>query len=276
MFALSGPELIRQVTGHTPPPGGLTFWWLGQHSFILKMGGHVLYLDPFLSPFEGRLVPTPFAPEELNNADFIFCSHDHADHLDADAVPGMAAASPAARFVIPRACRERMISLGVPHERQVPLDDGEVFGVAGLKVTGIRAAHEFFDRVEGVGHPYMGWVIESGACAVYHSGDTLCYDGLLPTLRRWRLTVAFLPINGRDGIRYRSGCIGNMTFQEAVDLAGLLKPALAVPAHYDMFAGNSQDPAAFVDYLDAKFPGQPCWVGARGLPVDVTPQETAS
>jgi L-ascorbate metabolism protein UlaG (beta-lactamase superfamily) len=273
MFEHMGSDLIQQVGEHVAPTGGLTFWWLGQHSFIVKMGGAVLYLDPYLSPDPARQVPPAFAPGDVTNADFILCSHDHSDHLDADAIPGLAAASPRARFVIPRPCRARMESLGVPHERLIMLDDGEVFGAGGLKITGVKAAHEFFDRVAGVGHPYMGWVVEAGHCAFYHSGDTLCYDGLLPALRRWRLTVAFLPINGRDAVRYRSGCIGNMTYQEAVDLAGLLQPRLVVPAHYDMFAGNSQDPQAFVDYLEAKFPGQAAWVGPRGQAVDVTPTE---
>jgi len=37
-----------------------------------------------------------------------------------------------------------------------------------------------------------------------------------------------------------------------------------VPSHWDMFASNSEDPARFVDYLAAKFPGVPCWVGRAG------------
>ena len=46
-----------------------------------------------------------------------------------------------------------------------------------------------------------------------------------------------------------------MTFQEAVDLAGELKPTAVIPGHWDMFADNPGDPAAFADYLDAKYPG---------------------
>jgi len=65
-----------------------------------------------------------------------------------------------------------------------------------------------------------------------------------------------LPINGRDGARYRRDCIGNMTFQEAADLAGELRPRFVLPGHWDMFADNPGDPDAFSDYLDAKYPGQ--------------------
>ena len=47
----------------------------------------------------------------------------------------------------------------------------------------------------------------------------------------------------------------NMTFQEAVDLAGELLPGVVIPGHWDLFAHNSADPAEFADYLDAKYPG---------------------
>jgi L-ascorbate metabolism protein UlaG (beta-lactamase superfamily) len=70
------------------------------------------------------------------------------------------------------------------------------------------------------------------------------------------IDAVLLPINGRDAERYRRDCIGNMTFQEAADLAGELRPGLAIPGHWDMFADNPGDPDAFLDYLDAKYPGQ--------------------
>ena len=47
-----------------------------------------------------------------------------------------------------------------------------------------------------------------------------------------------------------------MTFQEAADLAGELRPRLVMPGHWDLFADNPGDPDAFADYLDAKYPGQ--------------------
>ena len=268
-MTLTHQALIADINAHTPPPGSLSFWWLGQHSVILKLAGQTLYLDPYLQPDEARQVPPLLLPEEVTNADLVLCSHDHGDHLDPFAVPGIAQASPKARFAIPRPSVERMVSLGVPEDRLIPLDHLEVADIGGLRITAIKAAHEFLDPVPGVGHPYLGFVIEGDGCAVYHSGDTLCYEGLLTTLQRWQLTVAFLPINGRDAVRYTSGCIGNMTYQEAVDLAGHLKPRLVVPTHYDMFASNSQDPQAFVDYLEAKFPGQRYWVGKVGERVDV-------
>ena len=64
----------------------------------------------------------------------------------------------------------------------------------------------------------------------------------------------FLPINGRDAKRLAAGCIGNMTYQEAADLAGALQPRLTIPTHFEMFAMNSVDPALFIDYMRVKYP----------------------
>ena len=35
----------------------------------------------------------------------------------------------------------------------------------------------------------------------------------------------------------------------------LLESALTVPAHFEMFAGNMEDPALFADYMAVKYPG---------------------
>jgi L-ascorbate metabolism protein UlaG (beta-lactamase superfamily) len=77
---------------------------------------------------------------------------------------------------------------------------------------------------------------------------------MLPKLLSFgKIDIQLLPINGRDGSRYRRNCIGNMTYQEAADLAGEVGPGLVIPGHFDMFADNSEDPNAFADYIDAKY-----------------------
>ncbi|HHN46509.1 MAG TPA: MBL fold metallo-hydrolase, partial [Planctomycetes bacterium] len=115
--------------------------------------------------------------------------------------------------------------------------------------------HEFLDRDEAAGaYPYLGYVVEAGGFTICHAGDTCRYEGLETKLRRWRFDALMLPINGRDARRLAANCIGNMTYQEAADLAGALEPALVIPAHYDMFAANSEDPALFIDYVNVKYP----------------------
>ncbi len=262
--ALQGEALISEISGSEVAPGSGWFWWHGQHSFVLKLGSTVLYIDPYLSPNPDRQTPPLVTPEQVTHADLVLCTHDHADHIDPFALAGIARASPRALFVAPRPHRQRMLDIGIPADRLRLLNHDETAALpGGIRVTAVKAKHEFFYETPD-GFPYLGYVIEGNGVTAYHSGDTVLYEGLCTYLRRWKLDVAFLPINGRDATRYRAGCIGNMTYQEAVDLAGELQVGLAVPSHWDMFAMNSEDPAKFVDYLDAKYPGAKCWVGRAG------------
>ena len=264
-----GNELIEDIDAWTSAQARLVFWWLGQGSLIVKLCGKTIYIDPYLSENEARLTPPLLAPDQVTNADLVLCTHDHTDHIDPGSIPGIAAASLEATFAVPEAARQRVIDLGVAAERVVGLNADQSFAVDDVTVTAIKARHEFFDRTDDGLYPYLGYVVQSRDACLYAAGDTVSYDGLLTRLGEFPIDVVFLPINGRDARRYRAGCIGNLTYQEAVDLAGELRPRLAVPVHYDMFASNSEDPRKFADYLDAKYPDVACWVGSPGERVEV-------
>jgi len=264
-----GIELIREIDAEKPGFGELTFWWIGQLSYIVKTQNSVIYLDPFLSPLEGRQVQPLLEPGQVTNADIITGSHDHADHIDRLSLPAIMEASPKSVLIVPNPTASTVEEMKIDGSRVRLADADQAIEEGGVKITGIKASHEFFDFDPKRGFPYLGYVIETDGVVIYHSGDTCVYDGLGVRLKAWNLTVAFLPINGRDGKRLRASCIGNMTYQEAVDLAGSVRPKLTVPGHYEMFAGNTEDPLLFADYLDAKYPGLKCWIGGHGEAVRV-------
>ncbi len=268
---LDHAALLADVDDCSLQHGTAAFWWMGQHSFVVRMGSHTTYIDPYLTPNDARRTPPLLRPDELANADFVLCTHDHGDHIDPGAIPGIAAAAPNATFVAPRTARERMLSLQVDASRLVSLDADDEYVADGLRVTAIRGKHEHFDHDAALGYPYLGYVLESDGVTVYHAGDTIMYDGLIATLSKWDIDIAFLPINGRDARRLKANCLGNFTFQEAVDVAGDIGTRFAVPTHYEMFESNSADPQDFVDYLTAKFPGIETWVGEPGTRVTVGP-----
>jgi L-ascorbate metabolism protein UlaG (beta-lactamase superfamily) len=253
---LTGKDLIADIDSCEVKAGQVAIWWLGQHSFVVKLGRKVIYIDPFLTPMERRQVPPLLAPQDVTNATLICGTHDHVDHIDREVWPALAQASPAAKFVVPDLLREGLArDLGIPVDRFVGLDDGQSRTIGGIEVSAVAAAHEFLDPDPASGrHPYLGYVIHANGCRIYHSGDSCVYEGLQTKLKKWRLDVVFLPINGRDAVRLTAGCIGNMTYQEAADLAGTLQPGLTIPAHYEMFGNNSQDPVAFLDYMNVKYP----------------------
>jgi len=262
----TGRDLIHDIDTCTVPVGNCAIWWLGQHSFIVKLGTTVVYLDAFLSPRKGRLVAPLLTPDQVVNADLILGSHDHIDHIDRPSWPGMAHASPHALFVVPELLRTRVTTeLNLPPDRVSGLDLGRTITFKDVTVTAIPAAHELLDRDEATGlHPYLGFIIESHGFRLYHSGDCCIYEGQHALLRTKPCNLFLLPINGRDARRLASGCIGNMTYQEAADLAGAHAPGTVIPTHYEMFARNAANVQEFVDYLQVKYPRQCVLVPAHG------------
>lgn len=231
--------------------------WLGQQSYVFKADGKTLYVDLFLSDKGKRMIPPFFADHEVTNADFFFGTHRHRDHIDEAHWPALAAASPQAKFVIPCYWMDKLPSdLGMDRDRFIAVSDGETVQLTEkLSVTGVASAHELLHQDETTGeYPFMGYVINCDGYTIYAPGDCCPYDGLQAKLIPHALDLALLPINGRDAKRFSSGCIGNFTFQEAADLAGVIKPQLTIPGHWDMFPHNLENPFNFTEYLAAKYP----------------------
>ena len=249
-------KIVRDFSELRLKPGEGAFCRLCQHSFILKLGGTVIYVDPFLSAHPARLYPSLVAAEEVTNADAVCGTHDHGDHIDRPAWPILAKASPKAEFILPQAVLKSSPPLkGIAAQRLVGLNAGQSVMVGEVKITAVPAAHELLDYDSQTGlYPYLGYVFEGNGLTVYHSGDCCRYEEQFRILRQWELDLALLPINGRDAWRLAHGCIGCMTYQEAADLAGLLEPRLSVPAHYDMFPNNLVEPWLFTEYMHVKYP----------------------
>lgn len=263
---------LEELHAFQPAKGHLAFWWLGQMGFAIKISGKLVFIDAFLSPHERRLIPPAVDVNATHSADLVFGTHDHLDHIDRQAWMLIAKASPKTRFVVPEIHRLSVTAqLGVKAHRVVGVDEDLPAVIDDIVVKAIPSAHEFLDTDQNTGlHPHLGYIIESDGLRFYHSGDSCIYEGMHTKLKSHApFDVMFVPINGRDAVRYRRPLLGNMTAQEAVDLVGPIRPRLAVPGHYEMFAANSGDPGLFADYLDAKYPGIDCWVGEHQERVDV-------
>jgi L-ascorbate metabolism protein UlaG (beta-lactamase superfamily) len=233
-------------------PSSLGFYGLGQVGVGIKGPGGVIYVDPYLTDYggeEGRIPRNflpPAEPGEITNASYVLITHNHVDHFDPETLARIAAASPGARFYGPHTCDFSKVVES--SERVTAPRVDEAYAVGEARVTAIPSAHTEPEWSES-GYPYLGYVLEWNGVTVYHSGDTVIYEGLIEKLRRWSIDVMFVPINGRDYFRTAQGIIGNTDFREAAELAETLDVMLTIPTHYDLIAGNTQNPAYFVDYL---------------------------
>ena len=243
----SGPDLLEEMDATNPLPGALAVWWLGQSGFLIKSCETTLLIDPYLSDHlttkyrhtdrpHVRMTRAPLRGADLSGIDLVLASHKHSDHLDPGTMIDLLEASPQARLVLPRSLHLHAEGLGIQENRRVGLVAGETFRATGVSIRAVPSAHEGLDTDEAGCHLYLGFVIEIAGLRLYHSGDTLTYDGLTEAIGPEPVDVMFLPINGRDPSR---GVPGNMTAAEAVDLANGVGPRFVVPHHYDMFTFNT-------------------------------------
>ena len=244
--------LVRQINETRVKPGGLQIWWIGQEGFVFKSSRQIIYIDPYLSTYaekltEGkpdehiRIKPAPMRPQDVTHADLVFCTHDHADHIDPEGIPIIARSSPGACFVVPECARQTMQGFGIADERICAMKGDDELSLDGIRVHAIPARHEQFDRHAKKGYPYLSYVITIDGITLFHAGDTIPYEGQVERLRKHRVDLALLPINGRDQARHALGLEGNFTCEEAVQLALDIGAGLTIPMHYDLFMLNTVD-----------------------------------
>ncbi len=230
-------------------------WWLGQSGFLVQWQNRHLLLDPYLSDAltrkyahtdkpHVRMTERVVAPERLDFIDVVTSSHNHTDHLDPETLGPLLRVNPNLELIIPEANREFVANrLGIVPDIPIGLDAGESINVAGFKFHAVPAAHELPDKDDQGRCKYLGYVIEFGLWTIYHSGDTVRYDGMLESLRNWQIDMALLPINGRAPERRVAG---NLSGHEAAVLAKEINAALVIPCHYEMFEFNTASPGGFI------------------------------
>jgi L-ascorbate metabolism protein UlaG (beta-lactamase superfamily) len=273
--------LLEEIDRSRPGSGAAHIWFMGQHGFVVSLGGMVFYIDVILNGLpdeagkECRLYPPPFKPGEIRRADYVLCTHNHIDHLNLESLLPMARANPRTRFIVPRPWRRLLTGAGIEGGRILDARAGEEIrlGEAGfgeLSLIPVMAVHtlrnEGKPERDGNGDcPSLGYVLKGNGLALYHPGDTWLVPGLISSLKALGpLDVAFLPINGTDWERTAAGIIGNMNIPDAVKLARAVPIDLVIPSHYDMMANNSENPALFVDYMYKLCPEKRFHVSALG------------
>jgi L-ascorbate metabolism protein UlaG (beta-lactamase superfamily) len=74
---------------------------------------------------------------------------------------------------------------------------------------------------------------------IYHSGDTVPFEGLAAEVSALRPDIALLPVNGRSKALAEAGIAGNLTLAEACNLASVVGAKHLIAHHHGMFAFNT-------------------------------------
>jgi len=230
-------------------------WWLGQSGYLLQWKGKRVLIDPYLSDSltkkyaatdkpHTRMSERVIDPELLRNILIVTSSHNHTDHLDAETLVPVFENNPGIVFIIPEANRD-FVSERVKCQREFPvgLNDGKAVTVDEFTFHGIPAKHNEIERDDKGNCRFMGYVIEFGRFKIYHSGDTLWFDGMENLLKSYLVDVAILPVNGNESSRKVPG---NLNCREAAELGKAIGAKCVIPCHYDMFSFNTVDVKEFV------------------------------
>jgi len=227
---------------------------LGQSGFLVQWQGRHLLFDPYLSDSltvkyaatdkpHVRMTEIAVDTARLEFVDLVTSTHNHTDHLDAETLLPLMAANPEMQLLVPEANRAFVAErLACDPAWLVGMVDGGHYEVAGFAVEGVPAAHEELEIDAEARHKFMGYVARCGEWTIYHSGDTMAYEGMEERLSGLGIDIALLPINGRAPERRVAG---NLFGEEAARLAQAIGARVVIPCHYEMFEFNTASPEEF-------------------------------
>jgi L-ascorbate metabolism protein UlaG (beta-lactamase superfamily) len=267
---LKDEALIEEMDSLLQDEKHFHLWWLGQSGYLLQWKGKSVLLDPYLSDSlsekysrtdkpHTRISELVVRPELLKNISIVTSSHNHTDHLDAETLIPILQNNPGIQFIIPEANRIFVADrVKCKNDFPIGLNDGHSVSIDEFIFHGIPAKHNEIDRDEKGNCKYMGYVIEFGKYPqdavhkIYHSGDTLWFDGMVQLLKPFNVDVAILPINGNKPERKVAG---NLDCKEAAELGKAINAKIVIPCHYDLFEFNTANVNEFV--LEAEKINQP-------------------
>lgn len=241
---------------------------LGQAGYLFESEAMRFLIDPYLSNYvvtsgigDARLFsrefPAPIKPDDLIGINAIFVTHDHADHCDPDTIIPILGQNPDCIVIGPQPVLDHLRKAGIDQKNLRLAPVFKTHSVGSLKYTSLPSAHYGLDQDPITGEfPNLGFVLDVEGIILYHSGDTILYDGLEGLLLKssTHYDVCMLPVNGRDAKREAMGMIGNLHPEEALHLADTLNTKVLIPMHNDLFKVNQLDPQRLNKHAEEKYP----------------------
>ncbi|HBO38327.1 MAG TPA: multidrug transporter, partial [Pasteurellaceae bacterium] len=218
-------------------PDAYAYYWLGHASAILELNHQRILIDPVFGnaspiPFTvPRYQPAPLAVKQLPPIDVVLITHDHYDHLEADAIRYLA--NNAAHFITPLGVGARLQSWGVAAEKITELGWTETVVRNGVTYTAERSNHYssrwFNDRNKTL---WAAYILEGAGKRLFWSCDGGYDERFTEFGKKYNgFDVAFVEIDaGNAGWPYT-----HMFPEQAVQAVYDLQAKLFVPIHWGVF-----------------------------------------
>lgn len=241
---------------------------LGQAGFLFESETMRFLIDPYLSNFVvtsgigdsglfSREFPAPVDPGKVTGINAIFVTHDHADHCDPETIFPILANNPDCVVIGPQPALDHLRQVGIAQRNLHLAPVFKTQSLGSIKYTSLPSAHYGLDQDPITGEfPNLGFVLDVEGKILYHSGDTILYEGIVDLLHKIsnHFEICMLPVNGRDAEREALGMIGNLHPEEALQLADTLNAKMLIPMHNDLFKVNQLDPQRLNKHSKEKYP----------------------
>ena len=232
-------------------PDGVAIWYLGCNGFAVTDGETTVWIDPYLGtgdpPRTTRMVPVPFHPRDVTEADAVLATHEHTDHVHGPSQAPILAETDAT-FLAPddslAVAREAgwTETWNVSDDQLVAVREGDTRTVGDFTVDVVDVSDP------DATHP-VGYVLRHPAGTVFHGGDTKPHDGFASLGDRYDVDLAVVAFGsvgtvpdketGEPRVR-KWYCDEN----EAVAIARDLQADRLLPSHWDMWKRLTADPTA--------------------------------
>jgi L-ascorbate metabolism protein UlaG (beta-lactamase superfamily) len=205
---------------------GLKFHWLGHDGYKLTVDDKInIYFDPY------RLSSSY---HNKKDADIIFVSHNHYDHLSLDDLAQIVGNE--TTIVAAAECIEQLKNIHVRETKAVA--PGDKLTVRGIMIEAVPAYNtnkHFHPKADGK----VGFIVTLNNKRIYHTGDT---DDI-PEMSNIEPDIALVPVSGTYV----------MTAEEAAKAVNeKIKPKkLAIPMHYGSIVGSEKDATLFKELVTA-------------------------
>jgi L-ascorbate 6-phosphate lactonase len=231
-------------------PDTVAVWYLGCNGFVFKgREGTTFFIDPYCGtgdpPRTVRMIPVPFDPTDVVEADAVLATHEHSDHVHGPTQAPILAAT-GADYYAPDASMAAVDRAGwtddwgVVSEQFVTVTEGDEFDVGEFTVHVVPVNDPDAD------HP-VGYVLEHEAGTVFHGGDTRPAESFPALADRFDIDLGVLAFGSAGTIPDKATREPTRTQwyaneNEVIRAANDLELDRLLPSHWDMWKGLTADP----------------------------------
>jgi L-ascorbate 6-phosphate lactonase len=236
-------------------PDGVALWYLGCNGFVLKAAdGTTVFIDPYLGtgdpPRTVRMIPIPFAPEDVPEADAVLATHEHTDHTHGPSQAPILAGTDAT-FYGPKAAVDTadgwIEEFDLSTDDIVQLTEGRTIDVGSLSIH-VEAAYD-----PDAESP-VSYVVEHDLGTFFHGGDARPSESFQDIGTRYEIDLAVAAFGSAGMILDKETRKPTYTKWYAdenavAEVANQLQADRLVPTHWDMWKGLTADPSTIRDHI---------------------------